>query len=189
MTAKENRYHAVGENKAFDVRNNKLSDRLEKYQVRVYSSSKSIADSFDLNAYKPLVEKAKQDLRKEGNLAYADKTGVQFELIINDPPRYPAWHLGDGSYKVGMNIPANEQGKAIIQITFPEKVKASQLKMFGNQLQEAEVEIEENGKWIKIAELNPVTDKIFEAEWKATEVDKIRVVRIKARNISEIEVY
>lgn len=189
LPASKNLYYALGEKLSFKINNKKLSDNLEKYQVRVYCSDKEIADSFDLNGYKPLLKKALKDLHREGNLAYAYKTGVKIELQQENPGGYPAWHLSDGVYRRSFILSEKDREDAIVSITFPKKVTASKIKLFGKGLKSAELEIKRNGNWVKVANLEKVDDEYLEAEWKKEKFDKLRLIRINAGRISEIEVY
>lgn len=181
-------YYAAGEKKSFTPVNGKLSDTLEKYQARVYVTDRKLAESFSLDEYKPKVAEALKKLYKEGNLAYAPASGVQFELSWKEK-NYPAWHLGDGSFTMVFRLGSKDKGTAAVTIVFPKEVKASRLRLYGLDLRSGTVEADKNGTWIKLADLKKIDDRAMEAQWPAGTFRKFRLSRLDATGISEIELY
>ncbi|MBO4491090.1 MAG: hypothetical protein J5944_07000 [Lentisphaeria bacterium] len=181
-------YFAAGEKQSFTPVEGKLTDQLTKYQTRVYVTDQALAESFSLDEYKPKVAEAMAKLYKEGNLAYSRKGRVRFELSW-DKRSSAFWHLGDGAFNMMFWIRNSKPKDTTVSITFPEKVKASRLCLFGKNLRRGIVEAEVNGEWVRLAELKPAGEKSMEASFPAVESAKFRISELSASGISEIEMY
>lgn len=186
LPAAGKKYFAAGEKQSFTPVKGKLTDELKKYQVRVYLTDQKLAESFSLDEYKPKVAEAMKKLHKKGNLAYFRSSKVRFELSWNKN-NTGVWHLGDGAFDMVFWIKKNKN--LSVSAEFPETVKASRICLFGKNLRKGVVEAEQNGKWVKLADLKPVSEQQMEASFQSVSGKKFRISDLVAEGITEIEIY
>lgn len=189
LPAEGKTYFAAGENLSFAPVGGKLNDRLETYQTRVYLTDKKTAESFSLDEYKAKTAEALKRLCKPGNLAYFRNSHVRFELSW-DKNNTGVWHLADGAFDKMFRINKKFLPKdKAVTITFPAKVRASRLCLFGMNIRKGIIEAEQGGQWVKLADLKKNGGKFMEASFPPVEGARFRISNLSAEGISEIEIY
>ena len=195
----EKQYHAVGEEDSFSVENGILHDTLGKCQVRIYVTDQKLARSVRLSEAKESIAEVATSLHKKGNIAYSPISKVVISL--NFTPRgkgRPLWHLADGSTSRPISLAPGQKVKPAVILTFPNEVRASKALLYGKKLKSAVVEIEVDGKWVKLADTTPCKAPVHalmgdatgvEAQWSPCRFRKIRFSNLKMEAIGEIEIY
>ena len=194
-------YYTAGEEDAFTVRDGKLCDKLAKYQVKVYVSDETLARSFRIADSEKMIAEAAKGLHKPGNLAYTPVSKAEITVNIPQPgKKRPLWHLADGSLSRPLTPGPKLKVKPAVTMTFPKEVRAGRAVLYGRNLKSAVVEIERDGKWVKVADTVPAPAAVdpnvldakitaVEAKWPAESFRKIRFSDLKMAAFAEIELY
>ncbi|MBO4513223.1 MAG: carbohydrate binding family 9 domain-containing protein, partial [Victivallales bacterium] len=194
-------FFTAGEDDAFTVADGKLHDKLEKYQVKIYTTDTTLARSFRIADGNILIAETAKSLHKKGNIAYTPVSNAK--VTLNFTPRgkgRPLWHLADGSTSRPMVPIEGKKVAMAVTMEFPKEQRASRARIYGSGIKSAVVEIEKDGQWVKLAKAEPITDSTsvnvlyselsaVEATWPATTFTKIRFSELKTKAIGEIEIY
>ncbi len=194
-------FHTVGEDDAFTVSDGKLHDKLEKYQVKIYTTDAVLARSFRIADSNIMIAETAKELHKKGNIAYTPVSKAR--VSVNFTPQgkgRPLWHLADGSTSRPITPLPGEKGPFAVTFEFPKEQRASRARIYGAAIKGAVVEIEKDGQWVKLANAEPmaVNDIVnvlysnltaVEAKWPSATFTKIRFSELKTKAIGEIEIY
>ena len=194
-------FHTVGEDDAFTVSDGKLHDKLEKYQVKIYTTDAVLARSFRIADSNIMIAETAKELHKKGNIAYTPVSKAK--VSVNFTPQgkgRPLWHLADGSTSRPITPQPGQKGPFAVTFEFPKEQRASRARIYGAAIKGAVVEIEKDGQWVKLANAEPmaVNDIVnvlysnlaaVEAKWPSATFTKIRFSELKTKAIGEIEIY
>ena len=184
---------------------------MKPLEVRIFTTDKSIAESFSVAENEKAAMSTRSYLQKKGNLAYGGNTAVDIRISGFARSSLPMRHLNDGAYYDGFSVKGKNPE---IILTFPVPVTASKLRLYGIDItgENGIVEIMVDGKFVKAAGLfkDPAFPKaignmstfseipeiryrkdrdVLSAEWKKISFTTMRISGFRARKIVEVEVY
>lgn len=205
------KYYAAGEAGKSFTSNGHLSDTLAPLAVRIYTTDRQTAESFSLQESLNKSQKAREYLRKKGNLAFGGDRKVDIKLDGFAKSVLPLHHLNDGAYYDGFAVTGKNPQ---ITLTFPDEINASKLRLYGIDLSDGsgKVEILKDGRFVEAARLfrdqeNPAATgemstfsdmpeigyrrhrDALSAKWESCSFRTLRISGFRGRKIVEVEVY
>ncbi|NCQ31355.1 MAG: hypothetical protein GW802_28780 [Armatimonadetes bacterium] len=183
----------VSENRSVRVSGGKFTDAFDLYEGHIYTTNNAVAAGPTVKEAQAAITQAEAARHRPGNLAYRDlgttvttsstnQYSGQLPMVVDGVTNGSGWT--DDTWR---------QWPDWIQATFKEPVSVGRVIVYTDSILEYEIQVEETGQLVKVAEGTRPGGKPIAATWAPRTVTAVRVVAKSGAadrtGVTEIEAY